>query len=62
MTVSSSVTFSGNTHGSNQPQGILDGKHVYLMQPLMGGEPLCFDVPAGSGPMRRDGMTLQFIL
>ena len=53
-----SVTFKGNTHGSNQPQGILNGKQVYLMQPLMGGEPLCFEVPASPGPMRKDGMNI----
>lgn len=45
---------SGNTHGSNQPRGILAGKQVYLMQPLWGGDPFCFDVPASHGPMRRD--------
>ena len=50
-----SFMFAGNTHGSNQPQGILGGKQVYLMHPLAGGEPLCFEVPASSGPMRRDG-------
>ena len=48
--------FVGNTHGSNQPRGILAGKQVYLMQPLWGGDPFCFDVPASRGPMRRDGM------
>lgn len=45
---------SGNSHGSNQPQGILNGKQVYLMQPLSGGEEFCFDVPVSNGPMRRD--------
>ncbi|XP_068690726.1 uncharacterized protein [Montipora foliosa] len=45
---------SGNIHGSNQSPGILKGKQVYLMQPLMGGEPLCFNVPASHGPMIRD--------
>ena len=58
LIISCSVTFKGNTHGSNQPQGILNGKQVYLMQPLMGGEPLCFDVPASPGPMRKDGMNI----
>ena len=53
---SSFFVFSGNTHGSNQPRGILAGKQVYLMQPLWGGDPFCFDVPASHGPMRRDGM------
>ena len=53
--------FSGNTHGSNQPQGILGGKQVYLMHPLSGGEPLCFEVPASSGPMRRDGIKPQLL-
>ncbi|XP_067029118.1 uncharacterized protein [Acropora muricata] len=45
---------SGNVHGSNQPEGILKGKQVYLMQPLMGGESLCFNVPTNYGPMIRD--------
>ena len=60
LIVSCSAMFKGNTHGSNQRQGILNGKQVYLMQPLMGGEPLCFDVPASRGPMRKDGMLYLF--